>query len=64
MWLRVSSFNVGARAFHERHGYRVAAQLDDLINDGKNEMLMRKKVIQTAASLWTSTSVSGSNVGA
>jgi len=51
IWLCVSSFNVGARAFYERNGYRVAAQLDDLINDGKNEMLMRKKIVQTAASL-------------
>jgi ribosomal protein S18 acetylase RimI-like enzyme len=51
IWLCVSSFNVAARAFYERHGYRVAAQLDDLINDGKNEMLMRKKIVQTAASL-------------
>lgn len=43
-WLCVSAFNAPAIAFYERCGYSQAALLDDLIKDGEDELLMRKRI--------------------
>jgi ribosomal-protein-alanine N-acetyltransferase len=44
LFLCVSSFNLRARAFYVRHGYRVVGQLPDFIIDGADEVLMAKKL--------------------
>lgn len=44
LWLCVSTFNDGARRLYERHGYRLAGVLDDLVFDGLDEHLMRKRL--------------------
>ena len=44
LWLCVSSYNVAARRLYERHGFRLAAELDDLVIDGFDELLMRKRL--------------------
>lgn len=49
-FLCVSAFNDGARAFYGRHGYADAALLDDLIKDGEDEILMRKRLRSAPAS--------------
>lgn len=41
-WLCVSAFNPGARKFYAAHGWREAADLPGLIDDGVGEVLMRK----------------------
>lgn len=42
LWLCVSRYNHGARRLYERHGFVLAATLDDLAFDGYDELLMRK----------------------
>ncbi len=42
LWVAASDFNADAIAFYERFGFRRAADLPDLIADGKAEVLMRK----------------------
>ena len=49
IWLCVSAFNAGARAFYERHGYQPAAQLADLVMEGEDEVLMRKRLSRSGA---------------
>ncbi|MGE0698249.1 MAG: GNAT family N-acetyltransferase [Hyphomicrobiaceae bacterium] len=44
-WLCVSAFNVEAQRFYRRHGFIEAARLDDLVRDGDDEILMRKKLV-------------------
>jgi len=44
MFLCVSSFNLRARAFYERHGYRVTGLLENYIIDGADEVLMYKRL--------------------
>jgi ribosomal protein S18 acetylase RimI-like enzyme len=44
LWVLVSGFNARARAFYERHGFALAATLDDLVRDGSRELLMRKRL--------------------
>lgn len=44
VWLCVSAFNADARVFYERHGYGCAAALEDLVKDGEDEILMRKRM--------------------
>jgi ribosomal protein S18 acetylase RimI-like enzyme len=46
LWLLVSGFNSGARAFYEKQGFRPVGLLTDLVIAGQDEVLMRK-VIQT-----------------
>ena len=46
LWLLVSGFNAGARAFYEKQGFRPVGLLTDLVIAGQDEVLMRK-VIQT-----------------
>jgi ribosomal protein S18 acetylase RimI-like enzyme len=45
-WLCVSAFNTSAIAFYLSHGYAEAAVLDDLIKDGEDEILMRKRLVE------------------
>lgn len=42
IFLCVTSFNVGARALYERHGYRVVGELKDHSGPGFSELLMQK----------------------
>jgi len=44
VYLCVSDFNVGARAFYARLGYEEVGLLRDLLLPGKGEVLMRKSV--------------------
>jgi ribosomal protein S18 acetylase RimI-like enzyme len=49
-FLCVSAFNIAAIAFYRRCGYSPAAFLDDLIKDGEDEILMRKRLHRTSSS--------------
>ncbi len=42
LWVCASSFNADALRFYERHGFRRAAALPDLVDDGFEEILLRK----------------------
>lgn len=44
LWLCVSAFNVGARRFYAAHGFTESGVLDSLVFDGKDEILMRKRL--------------------
>ena len=44
LWICVSDFNKGAVRFYERFGYLRAARLDGLVVDGRNEILLRKRI--------------------
>lgn len=44
VFLCVSSFNAGARALYERHGYRLVGELPDYVVDGHAELLMGKRL--------------------
>jgi ribosomal protein S18 acetylase RimI-like enzyme len=44
LWVAASSINQGAIRLYERHGFRDAAWLDDLVYDGRTEILMRKRL--------------------
>lgn len=44
LWTAVSAFNSNARRFYETFGFRQAASLDDLVLEGFDENLMRKKL--------------------
>ncbi len=44
LWLLVSGFNSGARAFYEKQGFRPVGLLTDLIIVGHDEVLMRKVI--------------------
>lgn len=48
LWLCVSGINTRARVFYERHGYRLAATLEGLAEDGMDELLMRKRLVVAA----------------
>jgi ribosomal protein S18 acetylase RimI-like enzyme len=43
-FLCVSSFNVRAQVFYERHGYRQVGEFSDYIIDGASEHLMHKRL--------------------
>ncbi len=43
-FLCVSAFNTAAHAFYRWNGYACAATLHDLIKDGEDEILMRKRL--------------------
>ena len=51
VWLCVSGFNTNAQRFYERHGYALAGRLPDLLRDGEDELLMRKRLIPLATVL-------------
>lgn len=42
LWVCASSFNARALRFYERHGFRPATVLPDLVADGYDEILLRK----------------------
>lgn len=44
LWLCVTASNVRARAFYEREGFVHAARLSDLVADGTDELLMRRRL--------------------
>jgi GNAT superfamily N-acetyltransferase len=44
LWLCYSSFNTRAGAFYARHGFEEVVSLPDLIDDGRDEVLMRKRL--------------------
>lgn len=44
LWLCVSGFNVDAQRFYEAHGFRRVAVIDDMVRDGDDELLMRKRL--------------------
>ena len=45
-FLCVSSFNVRARAFYERHGYRQVGEFVDYVVEGASEILLHKRLEQ------------------
>lgn len=44
IWLCVTGNNEGAQRFYRRHGWEVAAMLPDLIRNGDDEIMMRKRL--------------------
>ena len=44
LWVCVSDFNTEARRFYERYGFVRTAELEDLVCDGRTEILMRKRL--------------------
>jgi ribosomal protein S18 acetylase RimI-like enzyme len=50
LWATVSSFNTEAQRFYARHGFETAAYLEDLIQSGFDEILLRKRLRSAAAS--------------
>ena len=44
LWLSVTEFNATARRLYDTVGFREVGVLDDLIRDGINEILMRKRL--------------------
>jgi diamine N-acetyltransferase len=44
IWLCVAGFNVDAHRLYVRHGFERVGMLPDLLQDGVDEMLMRKKL--------------------
>lgn len=44
LWVAASAFNAGALRFYERHGFTRVASLDGLIQDGCDEILLRKRL--------------------
>jgi diamine N-acetyltransferase len=44
IWLCVAGFNVDAQRLYRRHGFELVGMLPDLLQDGVDEIMMRKKV--------------------
>ncbi|MFH0841131.1 MAG: GNAT family N-acetyltransferase [Bacteroidota bacterium] len=44
LFLCVSSFNLRAQKFYERHGYKVVGELKDYIIEGASEILIHKRL--------------------
>lgn len=44
LWVAASAFNANALRFYLRHGFERAAVLDGLIQDGIEEVLLRKRL--------------------
>lgn len=44
LWLCVSTFNTGARAFYERFGFEAVTILEKLATEASDELLMRKRL--------------------
>ncbi len=44
LWVVASELNTRATAFYEKHGYKRVAMLDDLVKEGMNEILFRKRI--------------------
>ena len=45
-WLCVSAFNPGAQRLYRAHGFELVATLGDLVRDGDDELLMRKRLVR------------------
>ena len=45
LWIAATSTNAGAQALYARHGFAPVATFDALIRDGRDEILMRKKLV-------------------
>jgi len=44
VWVAASDFNAAAIRFYERHGFVRAAEIPGLLQDGRDEVLLRKRV--------------------
>jgi len=44
LFLCVSSFNLRAQKFYERHGYKVVGELKDYVIEGASEILVHKRL--------------------
>lgn len=44
LWVVASKINAGAIRFYERHGFKRAAVFDALVYDGRDEILLRKRL--------------------
>ncbi len=44
LWVCAADFNADAQRFYERHGFTRVALLDDLVQDGRDEVLLRKRL--------------------
>ena len=44
LWVAASDFNTDAIGFYERFGFGRVAELDDMVRDGRNEVLFRKRL--------------------
>jgi diamine N-acetyltransferase len=44
LWICAAGFNDGAQRLYSRFGFEVATTIDDLVQDGVPEMLMRKRL--------------------
>jgi len=44
LWVAASQINGDALRFYERHGFAQVAKLDDLVYDGRTEILLRKRL--------------------
>lgn len=44
LWVAASAFNTGAIRFYERHGFVRVAELDGLMQEGIDEILLRKRL--------------------
>jgi len=44
LWVAASEFNEGALRLYERHGFARLATLEDLIMDGRDEILLRRRL--------------------
>jgi diamine N-acetyltransferase len=44
LWVAASDFNADAIKFYQRFGFKPVAALDDLVRDGRTELLLRKKL--------------------
>jgi ribosomal protein S18 acetylase RimI-like enzyme len=47
IWLLVSAFNQAGQGFYQRMGFSRVAVIDDLIIEGEDEILMRKRTTPT-----------------
>ena len=44
LWVCAADFNADAQRFYERHGFARVAVLDGLVQDGRDEVLLRKRL--------------------
>ncbi len=44
LWVAASDFNAGAIRLYERHGFKRVALIDNLVSDGRDEVLLRKRL--------------------
>jgi ribosomal protein S18 acetylase RimI-like enzyme len=49
LWLCVSAFNTDAQRFYRARGFELVTTLEGLLRDGDDELLMRKRLVTSAA---------------